>query len=139
MNELQGIIESIDHDEDMSLVNIRTEAGIMSALILETPVTADYLKTGRKVTVFFKESEVAVAKNLAGEISLRNRFESTVKKIRTGGIMSEVTFDLNGKDIVSLITKKSLERLSLKEGEKAEWLIKATEVALRDEEGQEKS
>ncbi len=128
------MIEGTESDEDMSLVRIRCGSHILSALILETPDTVPYLVKGRKVSVFFKESEVAVAKNRAGEISLRNRFECRITGIRTAGILSEITFDMEGTPVVSVITRSSLERLVLTEGDSAEWLIKATEISIRDDE-----
>lgn len=136
MNILKGIIEETESDENVSLVRIRCGSRILSAVVLETPDTAAYLARGRNVSIFFKESEVAIAKNRTGEISLQNRFDCRISRIRTAGILSEITFDLGpeGDQVVSLITRSSLKRLGLKEGDTAEWLIEATEISIRDEE-----
>jgi len=135
VNELKGIIESTESDEDLTLAVINVSGKLFSAIVIETPDTVSYLRKGTSVIIFFKETEVAVAKNRTGEISLRNRFPCPVKRIRTGGILCEITFDMDGAEIVSVITRRSVERLDLKEGEEAEWLIKATEISIKEDNG----
>jgi molybdopterin-binding protein len=44
--------------------------------------------------------------------------------------MAEVTVDVNGQPIVSVITRASAERLGLAEGQPVTVFIKATEVLL---------
>lgn len=64
-------------------------------------------------------------------LSARNRLEGTIKKITEGAVNSEVIIELpGGMEITSIITKKSVERLGLKEGGKAYAVIKATSVMI---------
>jgi len=44
--------------------------------------------------------------------------------------MAEVVVDVSGQEIVAAITRASVERLGLKEGESVTAIIKATEVML---------
>ena len=64
------------------------------------------------------------------QLSARNQLEGMVKGIKLGTVMAEVTVDLGGQDIVAAITKGSVERLGLKEGEEVTAIIKATEVMI---------
>lgn len=65
------------------------------------------------------------------QISARNALCGIVREIAGDGVLCEVTLDLgNGQEIVSVITRASAERLSLKPGVKATALIKSTEVLL---------
>ena len=65
------------------------------------------------------------------QISARNQFKGTVTNIITGGVMAEVTLDIgNGQEIVSVITKASVERLGLAQGVEATAIIKSSEVLL---------
>jgi molybdopterin-binding protein len=65
------------------------------------------------------------------EISARNQFKGTVTNIVTGGVMAEVTLNIgDGKEIVSVITKASAERLGLAQGVEVTALIKSSEVLL---------
>jgi molybdopterin-binding protein len=67
------------------------------------------------------------------ELSARNQLKGTVTGILLGGVMAEVTVDVNGQELVSVITRKSAENLGLKEGDTIKVVIKATEVLLARE------
>jgi molybdopterin-binding protein len=63
------------------------------------------------------------------ELSARNQIPGRVSAIHIDGLMAEVTIDLgDGKSLVSVITRGSAERLSLREGDQVQAVIKATEV-----------
>jgi molybdopterin-binding protein len=64
------------------------------------------------------------------QVSARNQLNGTVTSITTGEVMAEVTVDVGGNEIVSAITKGSVERLGLREGTSVVVIIKATEVML---------
>lgn len=130
MNRLKGQIVAIDSNSHMSLVDVAVGDDVFTATLLETPETADYLKVGYKVTLLFKETEVALAKDLSGLISLRNRFSVIVRNIERGGILSAIELDYVGKALMSVITTRAVERLQLAVGEQIEALVKANEIAL---------
>jgi len=67
------------------------------------------------------------------ELSARNQLDATVKDVKVGTIMAEVTVDVGGQELVSVITRKSAEGLGLKEGDPIVVVIKATEVMLARE------
>jgi molybdopterin-binding protein len=64
------------------------------------------------------------------ELSTRNQLPGTVKSIVLGGIMAEVVVDVDGHELVAVITRGSAESLGLSEGDAVTVLIKATEVML---------
>lgn len=64
------------------------------------------------------------------ELSARNQLQGTVKSVTTGTIMAEVVVDIGGQEIVSAITRGSVEKLQLAEGDSVTVLVKATEVML---------
>ncbi len=131
MNSLAGTIAAIDTDGNLSLVDIDvTKTFRMSALIVETPEHCLWLKAGNKVKVLFKETEVSIARNLSGQISLRNRFMATITRIRSEGMLAEITLASAGHEVVSIITSRSAQRMELKTGDQVEWLVKANEVSL---------
>lgn len=61
-------------------------------------------------------------------ISVRNRLLGTVMEISTEGLFSEVTIDVGGQVIISIITRRGCEELGLKKGMVVHALFKATEV-----------
>ncbi|MEQ9001255.1 MAG: molybdopterin-binding protein [Coleofasciculus sp. B1-GNL1-01] len=63
------------------------------------------------------------------EVSARNTFKGTVKKVVPGAVNSEVTIEVApGVEMTAIITKSSAERLGLAEGKEAYAVVKATDV-----------
>jgi len=61
-------------------------------------------------------------------ISGRNKLPGTITEIRYEGLLVQITIDVAGHEIVSIITSDSARALGLKEGVQVYALIKATEV-----------
>ncbi|GAC1437412.1 MAG: TOBE domain-containing protein [Ktedonobacteraceae bacterium] len=67
-------------------------------------------------------------------ISARNQLKGTVKSVKLGAVMAEVVVELpDGQQIVSAITRGSIQALSIKEGDSVVAIIKSTEVMLGKE------
>ena len=130
MNKLAGTIVGVESSEHMSMVDIDVNGDIFSSVVLETPKTADYLTNGAKIAVLFKETEVAIAKNLSGQISLRNRFKAVIKSIERSPILTKLVLNYQQGEIISVISTRSVDRLELKQGDAVEWLVKTNEVSL---------
>lgn len=65
------------------------------------------------------------------KISARNVLQGKVKKIVPGAVNSEVVIvTASGQEIVSIITKESVESMGLKEGSDVYAVIKASNVML---------
>lgn len=62
------------------------------------------------------------------ELSARNRIPGTIKAVRLGEVMAEVTIGIGENEIVAVITRSSAERMKLEVGDKVSAVIKATEV-----------
>jgi molybdopterin-binding protein len=63
------------------------------------------------------------------QLSARNQLPGVVTEIKVGNIMAQVTIDLgNGLEIVSAITRDSVERLGLEVGSQVVAVVKATDV-----------
>lgn len=65
------------------------------------------------------------------EVSARNSFKGTVKKLVVGEVTAEVILEVApGVEMVSVITKSSVEQLGLAEGKEAYAVVKSTDVML---------
>jgi len=64
------------------------------------------------------------------DISARNQLKGKIKSVTAGAVMSEVVVDIGGQEVVSMITKASVERLGLKPGDSVVAIIKSTEVMI---------
>lgn len=121
---------NIESSEHISIVDIEVEGDLFSSVIIETPETADYLRFGEEVFMLFKETEVSIGKALSGNLSLRNRLKSKIKTIEKGTVLTKITLDYKGKDIISVITTRSTNKLDLKVGDEVQGLVKANEVII---------
>jgi len=132
LNRLQGKIVAVQSSGHLSLVDVDVDGDTFTSIVVETAETAPYLAPGNAVLILFKETEVSLAKHLSGLISLRNRIRSVIRAIDQGALLSAVTLDYKGKQIVSVITTRSVERLALKPGDEVEGLVKANELTLME-------
>ncbi len=63
------------------------------------------------------------------KISARNQLEGKVVKVVMGAVNAEVVIHTSGgEEIVSIVTKESVESLGLKEGKEVYAVIKASNV-----------
>jgi molybdate transport system regulatory protein len=134
MNRLPGVITAIQSAGHVALADVEVAGGSMSALLIESEVQGAHFKPGAAVLVLFQETEVSLAKQLAGLISLRNRLKTRVKQVDKGGVLTRTVLDYHGHEIISVITTRSAERLQLAVGDEIEALIKANEVTLMAKE-----
>ena len=68
------------------------------------------------------------------KISARNRIKGVVKSVEKGEIASTVRIEVAAPAVITaVITKEAAEELELKEGDKVEAVIKATEVLVSKE------
>jgi molybdopterin-binding protein len=63
-------------------------------------------------------------------LSARNRIEGKVVEIQAGGVMAHVVIRAGKNLIESVITKRSVDEMKLKVGDKVSAVIKSTEVML---------
>ena len=136
MNRLNGKIIAVQSSGHLSLVDVDVDGDNFTSIVVETPQSAPYLASGNAILILFKETEVSLAKNLRGLISLRNRMPSVIRSIDHGALLSAITLDYKGKQIVSVITTRSVERLALKPGDEVEGLVKANELTLMEIPGE---
>lgn len=61
-------------------------------------------------------------------LSARNQFKGTIKSVKLGQVMAEVVIKVGRIEVVSLISRTSVESLKLKVGDTVTAVIKATEV-----------
>ncbi len=64
------------------------------------------------------------------ELSARNQLMGTVKTVKSGAVMAEITVNVDAGPVTAAITDSSRERLDLKEGDQVAVVIKATEVMI---------
>ncbi len=64
------------------------------------------------------------------KITARNQLRGVVTSIKLGGVMAEVVVKVGENEIVSVVTRTSVEDLGLVKGDEVTAIIKSTEVML---------
>jgi molybdate transport system regulatory protein len=130
MNQLPGQIIAIDSHGSIALVDAVAAGQRFTAMLIGAGDEIAGWGPGMNVTLLFKEVEVSLAKNLMGQISLRNRLACTVTSVEQGRLMSRGALDFQGYRIASVITTRSVQALAIAPGVTVEALIKANEMTV---------
>lgn len=130
MNKLSGKISGIQQSGAIILVDVDVNGHGFSAMLIESATHPEWLQTGNTIDLVFKETEVSLAKNLSGLISMRNRMKCTVQYIERGELLSKISLKFQEHAITSAITTRSVDLLQLTIGDEVEALVKANEVSL---------
>ncbi|NJM17145.1 MAG: TOBE domain-containing protein [Bacteroidales bacterium] len=131
MNKLTGIITQIQQSGAILLVDIDVDGQGFSALLIESATQPQWLQKGNTVDLVFKETEVSLAKHLAGIISLRNRMMCKVLQVERGELLSKITLQFQEHNIVSAVTTRAVDSLEITFGDEIEALVKANEISLK--------
>ena len=130
MNTIKGKITEIHSSGMVYLIDVDVENTMFSVILIESFRLPEWIHVGNRVSLIFKESEVSLAKNLYGDISLRNRMKSTVTRIESGDLLSCVYFNFQGYELCSSITTRAVKALSIAKGDAIEALVKSNEISL---------
>lgn len=130
MNKLTGIISKIQQSGAILLVDVDVDGHGFSAMLIESATHPEWLQEGNLIDLVFKETEVSLAKNLSGMISMRNRMKCTVHQIERGELLSKISLKFQKYMVISAITTRSVDSLQLTIGDEVEALVKANEVSL---------
>ena len=92
----------------------------------------DDVKIGKKVKLSVKPSNISIAKNLTGEISLSNKIVATIQSLENGQLLTSVILKINDTILESIITVDSSKRMNLQIGEVVTILIKASNLSIEE-------
>lgn len=127
MNRIAATLTDLQTDPGVCLLSASAHGQAFFAMLVGD---APPLAAGDAVTLVFKETEVAIARNLHGEISLRNRIPGVIAGIEPGRLLSRVAIPFGEQTIYAVVTTGSVERLQLQAGVAIEWLVKANEMGV---------
>jgi molybdate transport system regulatory protein len=130
MNMLSGYIAAIEAHGSVAIVDVAVGTHCFTATLLGSAEQLAGWEIGQAVRLLFKETEVALAKNLSGHISMRNRLPGTVTALEIGQVLTRVVLDMQGIQISSVITSRSARSLNIAVGDALEGLVKSNEMSL---------
>ena len=131
-NQYRGKVVGITH----GAVNSEIELRIGDTLTLTAHITNDslkdmMLKKGSICIALIKSTWILLSKSIDLKTSARNQLTGKVVKMLKGQVNTEVILDIGDeKSICAVITNVSVAELSLKKGDDASALFKASSVIL---------
>lgn len=131
MNKLPGKIISVETEGSIALIEVAVGELRLSATLLGTAEDFFAWEMNQEVDLVFNEMEVAIAKSLSGQISLRNRLPGKVVGLEIGKVLARVVFIVDHTYLLSaVITSRSALKLELRLGDEIEGLVKSNEMNL---------
>jgi molybdate transport system regulatory protein len=128
VNSLPGVLSEIESEGSVALLDVMVGEQKFSATLLGSSTDFADWQNGMRVQLSFNEMEVAIAKNLQGQISLRNRLPGVIQQIEAGKILTRVHFLMQQFTISAVITTRSARALQLTVGDHIEGLVKSNEM-----------
>ena len=92
----------------------------------------DDVQIGKKVRLLVKPTNISLAKNLIGEISLSNQIVANIQSLENGQLLTSVILEINDTILESIITVDSSKRMNLQIGEVVTILIKASNLSIEE-------
>lgn len=130
MNTLLGNITEINTEGSLSLVKIKVQDTVLTSIVIDTPETAHYLKIENSIKILFKETEVILAKEFTGTISVQNKMDCIVNSFEKGKLLCKIILRFGTYTIASVITRTAFDQLVIEENDEITAMIKTNEISL---------
>ncbi|BAK71903.1 MAG: molybdopterin-binding protein [Arcobacter sp.] len=129
MNKLVATIKKINSIDSLNIVEFDFFGKNLKMMSLDL---GKNIQIDKKVTLSVKPTNIIIAKNLFGEISLSNQFVATIQKIENGHLLSNIILKINDTYLESIITVDSSKKMNLQKDEDVLVLIKASDLSIQD-------
>jgi molybdate transport system regulatory protein len=127
MNKILAKVSAIESLDNLTVVSFEAHEHKMRlmALGLNFP-----LCIGSEVLLGVKSSNISLAKDFNGEISISNQLQCTITAIDMGALLCSVTLRFADATLHSVITKASAQRMQLHVNDTIIALIKASDLSI---------
>ena len=127
MNKFKGTISGIKSFDSFRLLQMTVKGMPVKAVTLELD---ERFGENTAVRVLVKESDVVIAKNRTGMLSIENRYVGVVTGINPGEIFSEISMDTPLGPITAIIGRSAQDYMKLDPGDSIQVFIRANEIAV---------
>ena len=127
MSQFVATIKKINSIDNLNIVEFDFHGLTLKMMSLD--LNAD-VQVSKKVKLSVKPTNISIAKNLIGEISLSNQIVATIENLENGQLLSSVSLKVHNTLLESIITVDSSKRMNLQIGEVVTILIKASNLSI---------
>jgi molybdopterin-binding protein len=129
MSQMVATVKSIENLEQLNIVEFEFQGQVLKMMSLDLNTN---IRVGKKVVLSVKPTNIALAKQLAGEISFSNQMVATIQTLTHGKLLSSVGLTINDIVFESIITLSSAKRMNLRINDEVIMLIKASDLFILD-------
>ena len=129
LNNIEAAVTNIKNYDGVNIVEFDFNGIKLCMISLEL---SNKIQVGAHVILGVKPSHITIAKNLSGEISASNNFETIITKIEQGQLLAAINMQVFDTKFESLVTVNSVKRMNLKQGDTVNVLIKAGELFIQE-------
>ena len=127
MSQFVATIKKINSIDNLNIVEFDFHGLTLKMMSLD--LNAD-VQVSKKVKLSVKPTNISIAKNLIGEISLSNQIVATIENLENGQLLSSISLKVHNTILESIITVDSSKRMNLQIGEVVTILIKASNLSI---------
>lgn len=129
MSQLIATIKNIKNIDSLNIVEFGfyNHTLKMVSLNLNKQITIN-----KKVKLSIKPTNILIAKNFQGEISISNQLKAKIVKVENGELLSSILLRVEDTILESIITVDSSKDMNLIEDEEVLILIKASDLFIQE-------
>jgi molybdopterin-binding protein len=129
MSQMVATVKEIENLEQLNIVVFECKNQTLKMMSLDLNPC---IQVSKKVILSVKPTNIALAKNIVGEISFSNQLCATIEDITPGKLLCSVKLKWQGFLFESIITNSSAARMKLQKNDEVTMLIKASDLSIMD-------
>jgi molybdopterin-binding protein len=129
MSQFVATIKKIQTVDSLNIVEFSFSKFTLKMMSLD--LNKD-VQIGKKVKLSVKPTNIIIAKDLFGEISLSNQLVATIDSLENGELLSSIILKIDDVYFESIITVDSSKRMNLQKGDEVKALIKASNLSIEE-------
>ena len=129
MSKLIATIKKINSADNLNIVEFDFLGNSLKMMSLGLNSN---IQIGIKVQLSVKPTNISIAKNFTGEISLSNQLVAIIQNIENGELLSSISLKIDDFLLESIITVESSKRMNLQIGDEVIILIKASNLSIEE-------
>ncbi|MFK5938178.1 MAG: TOBE domain-containing protein [Sulfurimonas sp.] len=127
MNQIKASVTEIQSVDNLNIVTFKANNHMLKMMSLDL---SGELVVDTNVSLSFKPTTVAIAKNISGDLSFSNQLQVKIISMEVGQLLSSLKLGFDEYTLESIITTASVKRMNLKVGESVIALIKSSDLSI---------
>ena len=129
MSKLIATIKKINNIDNLNIVDFDFFGNNLKMMSLDLNPN---VQIGKKVKLSVKPTNISIAKNLSGDISLSNKLVAIIQNVENGKLLCSLSLKIYDVLLESIITVDSSKRMNLQIGDEVSIFIKASDLSIEE-------